>query len=140
MEYFHLECISHEIIMAEGLMVETYLDTGDRAVFDNGGSAISLHPQLQLNIAAKTWADACAPLLTDAGIAQSIWQTVADRASALGYRAPEGPETSDDARLHLLANGMILPPIGLRDGNHIFALPARRARGNVVVRHCLPSG
>jgi subtilisin family serine protease len=34
--YFHLEFARHEVIMAEGLPVESYLDTGDRQGFDAG--------------------------------------------------------------------------------------------------------
>jgi hypothetical protein len=42
--YFHLELPRHDVILAEGLTVESYLDTGDRHAFANGGSAMQLHP------------------------------------------------------------------------------------------------
>ena len=42
-EYFHLELDSHDVVLAEGLPAETYLDRGDRIGFLNGG-AVSLHP------------------------------------------------------------------------------------------------
>jgi hypothetical protein len=122
-EYFHLECGSHTIILAEGLTVETYLDTGDRAVFDNAGTTLSLHPRLEINSAVKSWADACAPLVTDAAVAEPIWQWVADRASQLGHVAADVPATSDDPQLHLLVNGSKLRPIGVKDDKYIFVLP-----------------
>jgi Hint domain/Subtilase family len=34
--YFHIELPRHEVILAEGLPVESYLDAGDRQVFDDG--------------------------------------------------------------------------------------------------------
>jgi hypothetical protein len=34
--YFHIELPRHEVILAEGLPVESYLDAGDRQVFDEG--------------------------------------------------------------------------------------------------------
>ncbi|GAB0119161.1 Hint domain-containing protein [Acidisoma sp. 7E03] len=42
--YYHVELDSHDVILAEGLPVETYLDTGDRAAFANGGDVLSFHP------------------------------------------------------------------------------------------------
>ncbi len=43
-EYFHVELNSHEIMMAEGLPAESYLNSGDRACFENGGRPVVLHP------------------------------------------------------------------------------------------------
>jgi hypothetical protein len=38
--YFHVECAAHEILLAEGLEVESYLDTGNRAMFDSAGPRV----------------------------------------------------------------------------------------------------
>jgi hypothetical protein len=48
--YFHVELDGHDILLAEGLAVESYLDTGCRRDFDNGGVVVSLHPDF------STWA------------------------------------------------------------------------------------
>jgi T5SS/PEP-CTERM-associated repeat protein len=57
--YHHIELTRHDVVLAEGLPVETYLDTGDRANF-SGGSVTALYP----NFAARTWEMAgCAPLV-----------------------------------------------------------------------------
>jgi hypothetical protein len=42
--YVHIELASHQVILAEGLPAETYLDTGDRTAFGNGAGPVSLHP------------------------------------------------------------------------------------------------
>ena len=42
--YFHIELEKHDVVWAEGLPTETYLDTGDRACFANGGDVVTLHP------------------------------------------------------------------------------------------------
>jgi collagen type I/II/III/V/XI/XXIV/XXVII alpha len=42
--YFHVELPRHAIILAEGLTVESYLDTGDRANFHQGDATIRLFP------------------------------------------------------------------------------------------------
>ena len=58
-EYWHVELARHDVLLAEALPVESYLDTGNRAAFDDGGVVRRLHPR----IAPQTWeADACAPL------------------------------------------------------------------------------
>ncbi len=38
-DYYHVELDRHDVILAEGLPVESYLDTGNRHVFDIDGSA-----------------------------------------------------------------------------------------------------
>ncbi len=36
--YYHVELATHDVILAEGLPCESYLDTGNRAAFANGGA------------------------------------------------------------------------------------------------------
>ncbi|MGE0224260.1 MAG: Hint domain-containing protein [Acetobacteraceae bacterium] len=58
--YWHVELDRHDVILAEGLAAESYLDVGDRAFFSNAGAVVTLHPALD----ALTWdARACAPLV-----------------------------------------------------------------------------
>jgi hypothetical protein len=40
--YLHIELAQHDVVLAEGLPAETYLDSGDRQSF--AGSVTSLHP------------------------------------------------------------------------------------------------
>lgn len=59
--YHHVELPAHDVLLAGGLAVESWPDTGDRRVFSNGGAAIALHPDL----AVPVWQDGlCAPLVT----------------------------------------------------------------------------
>ena len=58
--YFHVELAEHDVLLAEGLTAESYLENGDRGAFDNGGPAITLHP----DFGARRWdAMGCAPLV-----------------------------------------------------------------------------
>jgi hypothetical protein len=43
MVYHHIELAEHDVVLAEGLPAETYLDTGDRETF-SGGRVITLYP------------------------------------------------------------------------------------------------
>ncbi len=58
-QYWHIELAAHDILLAEDLPCESYLDTGNRPEFDNGGVAVSLHA----DFSAKSWGDACANLV-----------------------------------------------------------------------------
>ena len=49
--YYHVELEHHDVLLAEGLPAESYLDTGDRFNFENGGGPISLHPEFS----ARRW-------------------------------------------------------------------------------------
>jgi len=40
--YWHIELPQHEVILAEALPCESYLDTGNRAAFSHGGPAVAL--------------------------------------------------------------------------------------------------
>jgi hypothetical protein len=58
--YFHVELTRHEVLLAEGLPAESYLETGGRAMFENGGRPMVLHPDFSPMI----WdALGCAPLM-----------------------------------------------------------------------------
>ncbi len=58
--YWHVELDRHDILLAEGIPAETYLDTGNRAAFANGGTLAEATP----DFAARVWdRRACAPLL-----------------------------------------------------------------------------
>jgi collagen type I/II/III/V/XI/XXIV/XXVII alpha len=58
--YYHVELGEHDVLLAEGLPAESYLENGDRGVFDNAGGVVSLHP----DFGARRWeAFGCAPLV-----------------------------------------------------------------------------
>jgi len=58
--YYHVELPRHEVILAEGMPAESYLDTGDRRNFANGGGPVTLFPDFSTRI----WeAEGCAPLV-----------------------------------------------------------------------------
>jgi PKD repeat protein len=56
--YFHVELESHDILLAESLPVESYLETGNRNFFENSGAAMVLHPHMAQ---IKREAEGCAP-------------------------------------------------------------------------------
>ena len=64
-EYFHVELERHDVILAEGLPVESYLDTGDRASFGCDTGVVALHPAWgteSRDVTLAMEAAGCAPL------------------------------------------------------------------------------
>jgi T5SS/PEP-CTERM-associated repeat protein len=52
--YYHVELRQHEVILAEALPVESYLDIGDRANFEQSGAAIRLFPDFAVKLEPRT--------------------------------------------------------------------------------------
>jgi hypothetical protein len=97
--YFHVELDSHDLLLAEGLAVESYLDTGNRRTFANGGPAIALHPDFAPQ-AEWVWPDhAYAPLVTDGPALRAARANLAARAAEHGYVFTAEPD------MHLRADG-----------------------------------
>lgn len=58
--YYQVELESHSVLQAEGLSVESYLDTGDRSSFLGGDGPIALYP----DFTSLQWeSEGCAPLV-----------------------------------------------------------------------------
>ncbi len=84
--YYHVELPRHSVLLAEGLPVESYLDTGNRAAFANGGTAVLAHP----DFARGVWAAAsCAPLVTAGPVRERVYRRLIAQALALGWRAED---------------------------------------------------
>jgi hypothetical protein len=58
--YYHIELPAHDVLFAQGLTVESYLDTGNRNSFSNGGEVVTLFPDFSPMIwDAKGYAPLC---------------------------------------------------------------------------------
>jgi Hint domain len=92
--YYHVELPHHDVLFADGLPTESYLNTGDRQKFANGGGPITLHPDLS----TRTWeAEGCAPLVVAGPRLEALRRRLnsiandhksLDRSRALGARLP----------------------------------------------------
>jgi hypothetical protein len=128
-EYWHVELERHAMLLAEGLPAESYLDTGNRAAFANGGAAIDLHPRF-----ARLLRDAraCAPLAMAGPILVNARAALLRRALRLGHRM-----TADPALVVAVAGRAILPR-RTRSGALAFDLPAGVACLRLRSRSAVP--
>jgi collagen type I/II/III/V/XI/XXIV/XXVII alpha len=58
--YYHVELGEHDVLLAEGMYAESYLENGCRAGFDNAGELVSLYPDFG---ARRREALGCAPFV-----------------------------------------------------------------------------
>jgi hypothetical protein len=112
-EYWHVELDSHDILLAEGLAAESYLDCGNRTAFNNGGAFLEAHPDFR----PKYWNETCVPLLLEGPEVQHAKAPLLRRAQELGCLL------TDDSDLHIIADGERVEPMALGDKRSAFVLP-----------------
>ncbi len=96
-DYVHVELDRHAVLLAEGLPAESYLDTGNRAIFAGEAGVRPLHVDLA---GAAAWDErACAPLLLGGARVAAAHARVLERAGALGWT------TDADVGLRVIQDG-----------------------------------
>src|SRR5262249_9499463 len=94
--YYHVELDEHAVLLSEGLPSESYLDTGNRSFFENGGGIGDLKAGLSsFPVGYAREANACAPLVVEPSLVRPIWERLARRASDIGYVMPLVQTTMD---------------------------------------------
>jgi T5SS/PEP-CTERM-associated repeat protein len=67
--YHHVELARHDVLLANSMPAESYLDTGDRARFSDCGDVIALHP----DFSARAWEMwGCAPLVQTGAVLAAV--------------------------------------------------------------------
>jgi collagen type I/II/III/V/XI/XXIV/XXVII alpha len=82
--YYHVELAEHDVLLAEGMPAESYLENGDRSAFDNGGGLVALHPDFE----SRRWeAFGCAPLVLTGAMLDAV-------VARVNARVPKGKRLS----------------------------------------------
>ncbi len=122
--YWHVELDSHDILLANGLPAESFLEMGDnRALLSNDAAA-----NLPVEVLDRSHADFCRLFVDGGPLLDGVREALARRAADLGW-AP-----SRDVEITAVCAG---EPIELLvvDGEVTLALPGDA--GDVVIRSCL---
>jgi Hint domain len=133
--YYHVELAEHAIILAEGLPVESYLDTGNRGAFENGGGPVMLHPAF---CCATRENSGCAPFVVAPAQVWPVWQLLAQRAAAIGWPVAF-PEASHEPALMLRFGRHLLRPVSASGDRYVFVLPGDAWEVHLVSRSAVPS-
>jgi Hint domain len=128
-EYWHVELDAHDVILAEGLPAESYLDCGNRTAFANGGAFVEAHPDFQ----PKHWAETCLPLVSEGPA------VAATKARLLARLAERGCGVTQEADAHVWIDGVRIEPTRLRETRLAFALPAEGREISLRSRHFAPA-
>jgi len=137
--YFHVELERHDILLAEGLAAESYLDTGNRVAFQNARIPIALHPDFsRISRPTDLRAGACAPLAVLAGQVETIWRRLATRAAALG-RPVSQPSATTDPQLRLSIAGREMKAVLATEDRYVFIVPSWTHKVHITSRTTAPS-
>lgn len=112
--WWHIELASHDVILAEGTPAETYVDTGNRAAFENAGPCVQLHPHFGRVLHE---AQACAPFADTGASVERARARLHASAHAQGFAAVDGSwwVEADGATLAAGEDGSWLVPEGTRE-------------------------
>jgi hypothetical protein len=122
-EYYHIELAAHDVLLADGAAAESYRDDGNRGLFANANSFWGQPPK-----------PPCAPVLTGGPIVDAAWRRLLDRAGGGGETA-----LTQEADLHLLADGERVDGLCRTDGRYVFNLPRHPHEVRVVSRAGSPA-
>jgi hypothetical protein len=138
-EYYHVELPRHSVLFSENLLTESYLDTGNRAMFENGGQVIWQHPDFSIDARLRTReGDSCARFVVEPSVVEPIWRRLVSRADSIGWSVPDLKTTSDPA-LRLAAAGRDIRPVVATQDTHTYVLPRGVSEVRLVSRAARPS-
>lgn len=118
--YWHVELDSHDILIANGLPAESYIDMGNRRFFVESDIVdFEMSPDGDL-AAERTHADFCRPLVVDGPIVDAVRLQLRRRAEMLGWTLDASQRFGD---LHLVVGGIRIDPV-VRGLTARFTMPA----------------
>jgi hypothetical protein len=135
--YYHVELETHDIVLAEALPAESYLDTGNRGMFENADAPLLLHPDFCPGQQQRV-GGSCRRFIGDAASLEPIWRRLAVRAGMLGLRLLAEVATTDDPALHVVVGGRAIKPVSVADGRYTFVLPTVSGLVRLVSRAARP--
>ena len=132
--YWHVELQTHDLLLAEGLAAESYLEAGNRGFFaETQVTRLGAGPDAILDEAARAALAFCRPFLECGPLVEAAHACFKARAEALGWRLMQ----DDFAGLHLLADGQRLAPV-VQGRVARFAVPAGAGDLWLVAETCRP--
>ena len=102
--YWHVELDSHDILLAENLPAESYLEMNNRSFFlESGVVSLSESP----DAAGSADAQFCRPLFDDGPVVEAVRAQLRAQAQTLGWMLKHTPFND----LHLVADGVRIDPV-----------------------------
>jgi len=121
-DVYHVETAQHSVLIADGALSESFLDTENHKIFRQSGKVASLRPARAL-----TWVeDAAAPLATDRAFVEPLFRQIEARSVLAGHDSQVPARTMvNDADLYLeTENRTVIRQIRENNGRVMFMIPA----------------
>jgi len=133
--YHHFELPAHEVVLAEGLPAESYIDAGNRDSFADAGKVVVAIANFAPELVGPS-PRRCAPWLQGTPALRLLKERLRTRALALGYQ-----DTDDaDLRLEAAQGGVGVTLASHRHGSVLQAtLPAGTATVRLLSRSAVPA-
>lgn len=135
-DYFHIETEDHSVIMANGALTESYLDTGNRRAFEQKSNVFMFGQK------AKSWEnDAAAALTVCRDLVEPVYRQIEQRAQELQFavQAPAAT-TVTESDLHLVSDrGHRIQPLRTVDNRVMFMIPSDVSSVRIVSNSSRPS-
>ncbi len=123
--YWHVELDSHDILLAENLPTESYLDSGNRGFFVE---AESVELDAKPDAVERALAEFCRPFHEKGPLVEAARLQLAARARALGWRLERRPDyhlLTDAGKVAAQVEGRVLSFPAPRDGGWLVAEASR---------------
>ena len=134
--YYHIETESHSVIMADGMLTESYLDTGNRRTFQQKSSVFIFNEN------TKSWGnDAAAPLDVSREHVEPIYRKIAQRADKMLLPIQSNLQIlTSESNLHLCsAAGHVIKPLRNVENHTLFMIPGNINTVQIVSNSSRPS-
>ncbi|WP_237468978.1 Hint domain-containing protein [Gluconobacter sphaericus] len=136
-DYYHVETEQHSVITADGMLTESYLDTGNRRSFRQDGKVVSLTPSRALS-----WNDdAAAPLGVSREFVEPLFSQIEARAKQAAIASQNSaPVLTQESDLRLeTSNGMVIHAARAADDRVVFMIPTGVKSVRIVSNASRPS-
>ncbi|AQU88689.1 hypothetical protein B0W47_15980 [Komagataeibacter nataicola] len=134
--YYHIETERHSVIVADGMLTESYLDTGNRRAFQQAGNVIRIGHK------PRNWQDdAAAPLGVSRDFVEPIFRQIEEHAVEAGQAIKsDAPVLDEDPDLYLITEtGGIIRKMRDANGYAFFMIPAGVENVKIMSRTSRPS-
>ncbi|GBD57193.1 Hint domain-containing protein [Gluconobacter wancherniae] len=138
-DYYHIETAEHSVITADGMLTESYLDTGNRKSFQSDANVVRIGAGAP---AVRSWSrDAAAPLVTARSIVEPVFRQIETRAKTQGIKTVSAaPQLCEDAELRLVTDkGHVIRKLRETDGVAMFMIPSDVTAVSIISRTSRPS-
>ncbi|WP_080504714.1 Hint domain-containing protein [Gluconobacter oxydans] len=135
-DYYHVETEQHSVITADGMLTESYLDTGNRRSFRQEGKVVSFGGTPQ------SWEeDGGAPLSVSRDIVEPLFRQIEVRAKTGSMTSTTTtPLLTEDADLHLVTtDGRVIRQARQANGYAMFMIPSDVTSVRIASRTSRPS-